>query len=292
MRVLIVGAGSIGKRRARLLAEMGHGVSVADEPLFESFEEAADLNDWHERMFGPRCWERRPNSVILTDIDTATRNAEVAAAFICTPAETHWTLTADLLRNRIPAFVEKPLDASATSVLAASISTPDTIVMGACNMRWAYSLPARRWRHLLMVSQCPLERWRPGATSIYGEHGIILESAIHEMDVAYSVLGRIEAAEVEGDLNACEIRLTHERGTSHIVADWREDSGTNRSVVAIDEDYQQHSLMPDTSDDMYRSEMEHFLECVRTGERPCNTLADAAHVCGWAIRLTDQLREG
>jgi hypothetical protein len=161
--------------------------------------------------------------------------------------------------------------------------------MGACNMRWAYNLPVRRWRRLVFATQAPLSNWRPRAEEAYERHGVILESAIHEMDVAYSQLGRITDGEVEGTLQTCTIRLRHERGESKIVADWSEDAPTEREVHGVDEDYAHYEAIASTDDDMYRAEMSHFLDCVRAGVQPCNTLADAAHVCGWAIRLTEQL---
>lgn len=292
MKVLIVGAGSIGKRRARLLAEMSDiTLGIVDDDGERASDAAFECLPGHKFPEPGVAW-------VDTRWDESVEwlaSAEPAAAFICTPAETHWTLTADLLRNRIPTFVEKPLDVAPEN-LSLDPGGPEHPVgvaaMGACNMRWASSLPVdRRWRRLVFGTSAPLSSWRPGAVETYREHGVILESAIHEMDVAYSQLGRIEDGEVDGTLDRCVIRLQHERGESKICADWSETATTERWVFGIDEDYRQHVALVSTSDDMYRAEMEHFLECVRTGERPCNTLADAAHVCGWAIRLTEQLRE-
>ena len=254
MRVLVIGCGSIGSRRARLLAEMGHAVTGID--IADSLADALTA--------GP------------------------AAAFVCTPADTHYEIASACAAAGVPTFIEKPLCASWAD-LARFSALPlrsDRQVNVACNMRYAYNgFPASSMLHL--ESSQPLKDWRPGAEVTYRAHGIVLESAIHELDLIRYWLGPIARAEIVGTADRVLIGTTHrDGGTASIRCDWGENAEGERFVLSIGYG---RTLWPDTSDQMYRREMVDWLDAVKRDSMPVNSLARALEVTAWALRLRDQL---
>lgn len=264
MRVLVIGCGSIGSRRARLLAEMGHTVTGVD-PV------------------AGRC-VGFPGGVFL-GLDGGLAHGPYDAAFVCTPADTHLEVARQCVEAGIRTFIEKPL-CTTWGALAGfgrlAAAYPDVPVGVACNLRYAYDLAADLFEEpVLLWSRKPLKDWRPGAVGAYLANGIVLESAIHEIDFAVSVKGPIMEASALVDRDRAVLSFIHERGSSVIDVDWSSDTDTcrgallNNGVVAA----------PDLSDEMYRREMAAFLD-----GPPANPLADALHTTAWALRLQAQRR--
>lgn len=277
-RVLIVGCGSIGSRRARLLAGMGHTIL---------------LHDTDDRRIVGVCADLRG-----ADIVTA-RNLQLAelfdygkseVAFICTPAHTHVQLAMECVERGIPVFVEKPLSNSMDGIpeLLEAVEKAGVVNMGACNMRWAYEPIPDDAEEIRFCSRQPLSQWG-GNREAYARNGIILESAIHEMDVAVSQLGRIVGADWAGDTHGpTVIDLRHERGKSGITVDWDEYAPVERTVTWWTVAHA-GGCHADISDRMYEREMAHFLDCVQHNKPTCNPLSNAAHVLDWALKLKEQV---
>jgi len=267
VRVLVIGCGSIGSRRARLLAEVGHEVLGFDPLRYASADPPPYPSAQHHY------WQKAD------------------AAFICTPAETHLDIARECVEVGIPTFIEKPLALSLDGVsdlmtLAADRNVP---VMVACNLRFAYGdVPPEDWPvPLLFWSHKPLRDWRPGAVETYTENGIIMESAIHELDLVYSISGPIQRAQISVAGNRHLMVISHDgAGPSVLDIDWSDSAETKRCAMVLGGGV----AVPDLTDRMYELEMAHFLDCVQMGVQPCNTLADASHVLGWALHLRDELR--
>lgn len=256
-RVLVVGCGSIGSRRARVLREMGHEVQGMD----------ADESRWIGLPFDDK---------------------DPEAVFICTPPDNHLaSADAHLWRSVRGLFIEKPLSLSMDGIpeLIAECESRKIVTMGACNLRFAYSDTLPDGPLDLCVTK-PLPDWRPGAEEAYRANGIVLEMAIHELDLACVHRGPILSMEVRNsNADRASLYLQHERGTSQIRASWGDGAPTYRSAQVGET-----ILLPNLSDDMYRREMAHFLECVEAGKPTCNPLSNAAHVLEWALKAQAMIR--
>ena len=268
-RCLVIGCGSIGSRRARILAEMGHEVEVCDPLRPVRAAKFGRLVDLDEVLM------RRPGA--LPD-----------AAFICTPAATHVEIAGQCVMANVPTFVEKPLSLTMDGIddLISEAEARGVVTMGACNMRWAYreAVGAVADDLALCIAR-PLSQWRPGAREAYAPGGLVLEAAIHEMDLAHQILGDIEDVYSMGSHEAAVINLRHARGECRIYASWAEGEPCSRWLAAGPDRF-----YPDTSDEMYRLEMQHFLDCVAENRPTCNPLRSAAHVLEWAIKAQEQIR--
>lgn len=273
MRCLVIGCGSIGSRRARILQEMGHDVWAYDsEPARVNALYAA--GDCTIPSYGPNYW--------LAD------GKGYDAAFVCTPPDTHIRIVRAALLAMIPTFVEKPLSLSMDGIpeLIEATKKAGLVTMGACNLRFAYDVPDLPTQMVATVWK-PLSEWRPGAEA-YRANGLVLECAIHELDLVYSLHGPIRAITALGDEDHTCLVVTHESGDeSHVYASWQEGKPTIRNIHGGGYVYE-----PDLSDEMYRREMAHFLDCVERGVETCNPLRNAAHVLEWALKAQAQLRAG
>src|SRR5690606_11541965 len=150
MRVLVIGCGSIGTRRARILRGMGVDVLGVDvDPL-----RAAEATDGH-----------------ATTLDLALHDRTLRAAVVCTPPATHVPIALDCLKAGLVVFVEKPLALSMDGVPELLDAAAGKVAMGACNLRFAYGLdagpPPQRVQPLRLATSKPLREWRPGAEAAY-----------------------------------------------------------------------------------------------------------------------------
>lgn len=282
MRCLVVGCGSIGSRRARLLAEMGHSLDVYD-PDEDAMREAI------KRLL--LLFHRLPRVRPRWTADKAEALSwQADAVFVCTPANTHLAVAREITQAGCRGlFVEKPLSVSMDGIaeLVEECAKRGIVTMGGCNMRWAYSdVDLRRpsTGEVDFVVCKPLAAWRPGAEETYRPNGIVLEAAIHEMDVATSRLGPIIGLNAIGCDDECIIGIEHAGGAkSNIFAEWGPTARTGRWVTARDR------FEPIISDEMYRQEMAHFLDCVANGTATVNPIANAAETLNWALRARDLL---
>lgn len=287
MRVLVIGCGSIGSRRARLLAEMGHEVMLFDADTNRAMAayRAIDHPAVTASIFG---------NVWTGWGDQGDDEPGYDAAFICTPAHTHWGAAWEAMDAGIKGlFIEKPLATTMAGIpeLVAECEKRGVVTMGACNIRWAYGDP-RPADYFSAWTSGPLSGWRAGAAEAYRGNGIVLESAIHDIDLAAHWMGPITKVSAAGGEDGVTIRLEHghpER-CSYVVAEWGEDTEVARGLVSATGNTLK-SRDPDTSDEMYRQEMAHFLDCVANGTATTNPIANAAVTLGWALKARDMTRK-
>lgn len=284
MRCLVIGCGSIGARRARLLDEMGHEVGVYDSDVGRA-----------ARVRPPG----RPRGfpVVMVPLVHSYRIDRWDAAFVCTPAQTHLAVAREVIEAGCRAlFIEKPLSTSMDGVaeLVEECERRGVVTMGACNMRWAYGGHPTDRPHverLSLETSGPLSGWRAGAAETYRANGIILESAIHDLDLASAWLGQVASLDAYGDGDWCRLDVTHRSGaTSAILNDWREDAPRIRELGYFLRG-SRFCHMPTLTDEMYRKEMAQFLRAASGKELPANPLRQAAETLRWALHARDLTRK-
>ena len=253
MEVLVIGAGSIGERRAKILESMGHEVQRADiepERATITMEDAA------------RPWD---------------------AVLVCTSAQAHLVSAQWAAEWTDAIFVEKPLGLSLYDCdLFAELSAEFRTSMGACNMRFDERFMALakdegepRIVHARMGQH---ERfWSPDHQPL----SMILDS-IHELDLVLTILGPVIQAHGWSSTDAAEVRTNHQGGQGFVILDRRANPPVR--YVQLDDGEPVHLWPPD--EQMYVREMQHFMTCAEKGWATCNPLKRAADTTRIAVEIT------
>ena len=296
MKVLVVGCGSIGTRRGRILAKMGHRIGVL-EPEGPRRVSADGLD--------PYAW--------YSDWAPLKQDTEEAwdAAVICTPPDSGRPeqIRACLGLGVKGLFVEKPLVMTLAEVdEIAALDYGDVVTMGACNLRWGYPQWNERCFNVSDVDRAafhlyyPLDDWRPGARETYHRHGVVMMAAMHELDLAASYFGPFTTLRRSTPARDHDVFVgegIHANGvTSSFHVDWSQNAGEHfRGVLwwlhgamlgrVDDGKHFKDVAWSDgrTPDESYAREMRHFLECVEAGTQTCNPLRQAAEVCARALEV-------
>lgn len=313
MRVLIVGAGSIGARHARNLAELGHEIVLSEPDAGRREAVSAELG-----------------ATAFSSVAEALAAVSPAAAFICTPSNSHIAPALELAQAGVHLFIEKPLatDLDGVSELIDSCESARLTTMVGCNMRfhpaiarvaqvvsepefgrplwgdfeWGYYLPFARpadWRESYMANR-----------SLGGD---LVFDDIHELDLACWLLGvpdSVQAAadrlgELTVDVEDCiDLTVRFEGGArAHLHADYLQHGysrrlkivGEKATVVwdfasgrvgvarADREEWAWESAAYELRyNRMYFDEAEHFMGCVEAGRPSVNPLGDAVAVLNLA----------
>lgn len=119
MRILLVGIGSMGRRRLRNLGALGEADVVAFDPLEERREQAA-----------------RDHGVETTADLAPELLAGVDAMIISTPPQWHDPYIAMAIENRIPAFIEASVLSEGLPALDAAAREAGVLLCPSCTMRF------------------------------------------------------------------------------------------------------------------------------------------------------------
>ncbi|MFA5034390.1 MAG: Gfo/Idh/MocA family oxidoreductase [Candidatus Margulisiibacteriota bacterium] len=232
MKVLVVGAGSIGTRHIENLAELGHEVYAVDL-------NAANLKKVADRTKGT-----------YLSLEEALAKVKPEAAFICTFSNQHLGPARACAAAGCHLFIEKPLAISLDGVaeLAALVKEKKLVTMVGCNLRFH---PAVAALHEILTTDPEFKRilWAnlefgfflPFAKKDYEKHymanrklgGNLIFDAIHELDYAVWFFG--EPVEVICDKGMLSnLKMDTEDHVELIV---RFKSG---AVATIHLDYLQH----------------------------------------------------
>lgn len=265
MRILIVGCGSIGARRARLLKEMngGHELYFYDQNRFKALELANSLGGHVASQNGIR--------------------GDYEVVLICTPPDSGRPEQIEAAHNRAlrGLYVEKPLALERSDLdeigydLKRRITKP--VTMGACNLRFVGGLSALRklkrpWQLLSLTMRQHEKYWNPQ----HQKCSMILDS-IHELDLAVWLNGRIESIRGWSNLGASEVSLHQvDGGLTHIFMDRKGDPPRRRVEIRNGADYTSVDVKVD--DNVYRREMQHFMQCVESGTPSCNPLHEVVEL--------------
>ena len=157
-RLLIIGAGSVGKRHLKNFAQLGCEAAVVD-PRADRREEAVRLV---------------PGVDAFANLEEALRGASPpAAAVICSPPSYHVDQTTRLVQQKIPVFLEKPMAMNADSAarLAQAVLAAGVPVLVGYSYRWQAALREFRRRlregivgaprHVRGVMSAHLADWHP-----------------------------------------------------------------------------------------------------------------------------------
>ena len=225
-RVLVCGAGSIGRRHIANLLQLGAEVSV--------WRVRSDLLAEIARDFPVK---------ICTDLETAIAEAE--AVVVATATDQHVAIATAVLKAGRALFIEKPLSHDWDGVDELLKHAEDNVVEVGCQFRahpnliaLAHKLNQSEYKRLLtyrLAMGYRLDAWRPsqdyqqGYSANSARGGGALFDLIHQIDIALwlfgpvigvqAVLSKLSDLNIEGD-DVTNLLLTHKNGvTGHIQLD-------------------------------------------------------------------------
>lgn len=282
MKLTVVGAsGSIGKRRADLLEDMGHKVTRIDVKTKTELTPAA-----------------------LHDTD---------AVFICTPPNTLCNLGVMAASVNTPFFLEKPgaINHREYLNLLNAVKDKDLTTMIACNLRFTSEF--RAIQEALPNIGTPvyanaefgyfLPFWREGNYRTYYScykmaGGGILMDAIHELDYVSALFGSPLSASVSmakvdntGELDiesedSATIMLGYNNGPMTVVhLDYLQRSYKRTFSCVGTKGRIDQTFNVQGSNAMYRNEMAHFLDAVKKNTDTCKTVESHLQLLEFVDRL-------
>lgn len=267
MNLLVVGNGSIGKRRASILESLGHTVKAIDK----------------EDRFSP--------SVA----------SKYEAVFICTPNNNHFEHVITCIQAKVPFFCEKPLclDTRQASYICNELLKTPLVNMVACNLRFT-----EEYKYLKnaisnignpLYTTCEfgyyLPYWREGDYKNYYSAykmagGGVLLDAIHEFDYLFDLFGNLSAPgsvimyrihntgelKIETEDNVSVVSITPQGHVIVIHLDYLQRSYKRAFACVGTKGRVDVTFNVQDSNAMYRNEMKEFLRCVKSGEDTPNTV--------------------
>jgi len=308
-KIIIVGAGSIGRRHAANLTTLGAEISVSDVNQTLLTKVCAENG-----------WEAVP------DLDLALDQNRFDAAIICTPNHLHISYAQKAVDAGLHIFIEKPLSHTLDGVedLLASQKRRELIGMAGFNLRFEPGLqyikqhldPARvAFAHVEFGSYLP--GWRPGTdyTKGYSANksmggGIILDD-VHEIDYACWLFGYPASVRstfgTYGNLNidvedVADMHLQYPDKIVTIHSDYLQRRYSRNCKICFRDGTTTEWVFGDhvteytetgentfsyrdrfTANDMYLEEMRYFLSCVKNMTPPGSTLENAAKILRLAL---------
>lgn len=291
IKILIVGCGSIGRRHARNLRELGVQDILlldADQNRTETLARELQIQNFESLE---SALEQKPH-----------------AALICAPTSLHLELASEALRHGCNLFIEKPLSHCMEGVceLLDDVKSKERTLLAGYNLRFYPLLnTAKRWLcegrvgHITSARlhfgsylpwRHPLEDYRLGYGARQSLGGGVILDAVHEIDIAlwffgwpemiYCAGGKYSNLEIDVE-DTAEIALTFSDKIVSIHLDsvqrpaerWFEITGTEgriegdlfaRSLRHFDSGTREWFLADVATpiEDTYRSEMRHFLDCL------------------------------
>lgn len=198
MRVLVLGAGSIGQRHLINLISLGRGVAVVAVDPVESNRAAASAL----------------GVTTAVSLERALSDHAFDAAIVCTPNHLHVRQCSTLLEASVHVFVEKPLAPSLDEALSLGpvVERSGKKLMVGCNLRFhpgvqgikavldqgriGRPLWARAWFAHYLPNWRPGQDYRQTYSAQKAQGGGILLDAIHEPDYVSWLFGPV--AKVQG----------------------------------------------------------------------------------------------
>jgi len=308
-KIIIIGAGSIGRRHATNLAALGTDVSVFDVNQ-EFLKTVCSENNWDP----------------IHDLNFALDNNKYDAAIICTPTNLHIPYAQKAVNAGLHIFIEKPLSHSMDGIenLIAAQKQKGLIGMAGFNLRYEPGLqyikqhldPARvAFAHVESGSYLP--GWRPGTdyTKGYSANksmggGIILDD-VHEIDYACWLFGYPDSVLCTFgtygglDIDVEDVADMHLHYPDKIVtihSDYLQRRYTRICKICFRDGYSMEWVFGDhvteyteagentysygdrfKPNDMYFDEMHDFLSCIKNDTPPDSSLENAVHILKIAL---------
>lgn len=267
MNALVLGYGSIGARRARILTDMGVEVTVHDADR-ERVERASD--EIGALAYDDYCCPRYDTVFICTQPDRGRR------------MQFMWALSS----ASAGVFVEKPISTDELTVTAIRQAAlhPELhrTTMGACNLRFCNEVLGMD-NHIpqgdASIAVLRMSQHSKYWSSSHQRVSMILDS-IHELDLAQHLFGRVRKIDGYSSLDSCFVEVTHDSprsAISHIALD-RVGDPPRREVTIVDRHGSVLRVSPLADKDidgMYEREMTHFMLAAERGRRTCNPVSEA-----------------
>jgi predicted dehydrogenase len=310
LRILVIGAGSIGRRHAGNLVALGAEVDLYDINRSLAQYVCADV----------RCRQ-------IDDMDQALKNNRYSAAIVCTPNNLHIPVAKKVVESSINVFVEKPLSNSRDGVedLVKGVDKRGLIAMAGFNLRYEPGL--QYLKKILNPEKIAFGRlefgsylpsWRPGSDyrAIYSANrsmggGIILDD-VHEIDYACWLMGYPEKvtgfsgkfSDLEIDVeDTAELLFQYPDKLVNIHCDYLQRQYFRRCRICLKDGtvfewnygemvrnsdgsgYETYSYKDEFEpNNMYIEEMKEFLSCIKTRKKPESDLENAAKVLDIALQ--------
>jgi predicted dehydrogenase len=307
-KILIIGAGSIGRRHAANLKTLDVVVSIFD--IFKGTREfCREYGYGHE-----------------TNLKRSLNSGVYDAALVCTPNHLHVPISQEVADAGVPLFVEKPLSHTKKGIphLLDTVRNKGLIAMAGFNLRFEPGL--QYIKSNLDVSRVAFTRiecgshmpgWRPNTDyrATYSAQrsmggGIILDD-IHELDYAcwlfgyperiVSAYGRYSNFEIDVE-DTAEIHLGYPDKLVTLHMDYLQRRYTRKCTICLRDGFSidwvfgdhvtenygsgEHTFHYSDSFDingMYKKEIAYFLMCLKEGIMPESNLENAAKILDIAL---------
>jgi predicted dehydrogenase len=313
--ILVIGAGSIGRRHAVNLSDLGASVSIYDvNPVA--------LDEF--------CRDSR--FLAVYNLENALENNYYTAALVCTPNHLHIPCAQKVADAGIHLFIEKPLSHSLEGVdhLLKTVETKGLLTMAGFNLRYEPGLRFIK-NHIvpenvafaLIEFGSYMPGWRPGTDyrKIYSANksmggGIILDD-VHELDYAcwlfgypdsvVSSSGTFSPLEIDVE-DVADIQMKYFDKLVTIHMDYLQRQYTRRCKIVMKDGYSIEWVYGDhatlcyksgeqsiqykdsfSPNDMYKDEMWEFLSCLETGKAPESDLSNAVTILKIAMEAKQEL---
>jgi len=314
-KIIIIGAGSIGRRHATNLATLGTDVSVFDV---------------NQTLLKTICTENNWDPVYY--LDRALDQNRFDAAIICTPNHLHIPYAQKAVDAGLHIFIEKPLSHNLEGLedLLAVQNRKGLIGMAGFNLRFEPGLQYIKQRldtarvafaHVESGSYLP--GWRPGTdyTKGYSANksmggGIILDD-VHEIDYTCWLFGYPQSVRStfgtygELDIDVEDVADMHFHYSDKIVtihSDYLQRRYTRSCKICFRDGYSTEWIFGDhvteyteagentysysdrfKTNDMYLEEMRYFLSCMENITLPESSLENAAKILRIALAAKKEM---
>jgi predicted dehydrogenase len=308
-KILVIGAGSIGRRHAMNLSRLGAEVSVSDVD---------------RALLGMIC-ARNP-WIPVFELDSSLENNCFDAAIICTPNHLHIPYAQKVVDAGLNVFIEKPLSHTRNGAdeLLASVKKNDLIGMAGFMLRYEPGLQyIKQYLSPTNVAFAQVEcgshlpTWRPGTDyrRTYSAHrsmggGIILDD-VHEIDYACWLFGyptevrcsfgRFSNFDIDVE-DTAEFQFRYPDKLVTIHSDYLQKRYCRRCKICLKDGTtiewvfgEQVILYQDGNEeiysykcrfdvnDLYIAEMQEFLSCITEKRTPESSLENAVKILDIAL---------
>jgi len=271
MKVLVLGAGSIGQRHAKNLLGLGYEV-ILYEPIWEAFKKVPHT-----------CYST------LTDSYKSALNHGCDVAFVCSPPNFHVKQAIDCIKKGMHVFIEKPLSHNLAGItnLYRLAKEKKRIIMVACNYRFLNALQHLKKRKIYGCQinyGSYLPNWRKTsykkgyATKKETGGGVILDAGIHQIDLALWLFGKAHLvksyAKKQSSLKIetedyADLILQHDNKTMTITTihvDYL--SKTRHHTIRFIGEKGTTEIEIPADPNMYLEEIKYFFGCIKQKKQP------------------------
>lgn len=322
IKILVIGSGSIGRRHAKNLADLGVKVS---------------LYDVNKTLLAKVCMEN--NYISVEDLDQALEKERYYAALICSPTSLHLKHTLRAATAGCHLFIEKPISDSSNGLplLLDLIEKKNLITLVGCNFRFHPGLmkihsllsesaigriiSARAQFGQFLPDWHPREDYRDTYSAQKKMGGGVILDRIHEIDYMRWLFGEVsevtamaehisnleidteDIAEILlkftngtiGSIHLDYIRRTYDAGLEVIgengIIKWNYQNHFVEWYVATEKRWQTIKWEKLDNNLMYVDEMKHFLKVIDNQEKSICPASEAIKVLEIALAVKEAAKD-